>query len=98
VIAKKSSSPNLDTYKLGAMATPRVNIAVPPAPGASGATGTVPSGMAPSATTLAALPALTTLPATHFSYDQPPMLTIGGLLKSINGEFEPWMEDRPLYD
>jgi hypothetical protein len=54
--------------------------------------------MAPSATTLAALPALTTLPATHFSYDQPPMLTIGGLLKSINGEFEPWMEDRPLYD
>jgi hypothetical protein len=71
---------------------------VPPAPGASGTTGTVPSGMAPSATTLAALPALTTLPATHFSYDQPPMLTMGGLLKSINGEFEPWMEDRPLYD
>jgi hypothetical protein len=68
---------------------------VPPAPGA-GATGMVPSGMAPSA---AALAALTTLPATPSSYVQPLMPTMGGLLlQSTYGEFELWTGGRPLYD
>jgi hypothetical protein len=54
---------------------------LPPAPGA-GATGMVPSA--------AAMAALTTLPATPSSYLQPLMLTMGGLLQSTYGEFEPW--------
>ena len=37
----------------------------------------------------AALAALTTLPATPPSYVQPLMPTMGGLLQSTNGEFEP---------
>jgi hypothetical protein len=55
----------------------------------------VPSGMAPSA---AASLASTTLPATPSSYVQPLMPTMGGLLQSTYGEFEPWMGGRPLYD
>jgi hypothetical protein len=62
---------------------------LPPAPGA-GATGMVPSA--------AAMAALTILPATPSSYLQPLMLTMGGLLQSTYGEFERWMERRPLYD
>jgi hypothetical protein len=89
VIAKKSSSPNLDTYKLGTMTTPSVNVTVPPAPGA-GTTGTVPSA--------AALAALTTLPRTLPSYVQPLIPTMGGLLQSTNGQLEPWTGGRPLYD
>jgi hypothetical protein len=90
VIAKKSSSPNLDTYKLGAMTTPPANVTMPPAPGA-GTTGMVPSA--------AAMAALTTLPATPSSYIQPPMPTMGGLLQSTYGQFELWMGGgRPLYD
>jgi hypothetical protein len=87
VIVKKSSSPDLDTYKLGAMTTPPVTM--PSAPGAD-ATGTAPSA--------AALAAVTTLPATPPSYVQPLMPTMGGLLQSTNGEFKLWMGGRPLYD
>ena len=71
------------------MTTPPANVAMPPAPGA-GATGMA----SPSATTAALMP----LPATSSSYIQPPTPIMGGLLQSTNGEFEPWMGGRPLYD
>jgi hypothetical protein len=76
------------------MTTPPENIAVPPAPGA-GATGMVPSGMAPPTTTMVAL---SPLPATSSSYIQPPKPIMGGLLQSTYGEFGPWTGGRPLYD
>jgi hypothetical protein len=62
---------------------------VPPAQGA-GTTGTVPPSPA--------MAALTPLPATPSSYIQPLMPTMGGLLQSTYGEYEPWMGGRPLYD
>jgi hypothetical protein len=67
---------------------------MPPAQGA-GATGIVPSGMVPPSPAAAAL---TPLPATPSSYIQPLMLTMGGLLQSTYGEYEPWTGGRPLYD
>jgi hypothetical protein len=42
--------------------------------------------------------AVLTLPATPSSYVQPPMLTMGGLLQSTYGEYEPWTGRSPLYD
>jgi hypothetical protein len=75
--------------------TPPANITVPPAQGA-GATGIAPSGMAPPSS--AAMAALTPLLATPSSYVQPLTPTMGGLLQSTYGEFEPWTGGRPLYD
>ncbi len=70
------------------MTTPPANIAMPPAPGA-GATGMAPSGMVPSSAAMAALTTLVAAP----SYVQPLTPTMGGLLQSTYGEFEPWMEE-----
>jgi hypothetical protein len=54
----------------------------------------MPSGMAPPS---AAMAVLTPLPATTSSYVQPPTPTMGGLLQSTYGEFEPWTGGQDLF-
>jgi hypothetical protein len=46
----------------------------------------------------AATAALAPLPATPSLYIQPLMPTMGGLLQSTYGKFQPWMGARPIYD